>query len=302
MSSITPTHGGQITPNPRNLSSKTTIEGISSQTSCFHSNRKLKGCCFVVAFALGMLGFDLKNCLAGGIRFGQPNANGELTLMVRGMPIRIQGITAAMTPGEKRDHIFLVGGLAQLLVQKDGTNGIVANFGLGIKPHSDTTGEETELFAPNPLTGLMAFDADLGSFAGVDSGGQESRFEGGFSFDGSMVGFDIAFSELESNSPNAILDLAFNQMLSQLPSPIRGSLSLDLPAKCIHFVFPEETLFGEVHVGSTDVRSKTGADLRAVPEPSVWGLAMVGLFVGAGFVMRRRKLTPGEEWSRSKLS
>jgi hypothetical protein len=40
----------------------------------------------------------------------------------------------------------------------------------------------------------------------------------------------------------------------------------------------------------------------SVPEPSVWGLAMVGLFVGAGFVMRRRKLTPGEEWARARLS
>jgi hypothetical protein len=39
-----------------------------------------------------------------------------------------------------------------------------------------------------------------------------------------------------------------------------------------------------------------------VPEPSTWSLAVVGLFVGAGFVMRRRKLTPGEEWARAKLS
>ena len=42
--------------------------------------------------------------------------------------------------------------------------------------------------------------------------------------------------------------------------------------------------------------------LAGVPEPSTWSLAVVGLFVGAGFVMRRRKLTPGEEWSRAKLS
>jgi hypothetical protein len=34
--------------------------------------------------------------------------------------------------------------------------------------------------------------------------------------------------------------------------------------------------------------------LAGVPEPSTWSLAVVGLFVGAGFVMRRRKLTPGE--------
>jgi hypothetical protein len=132
------------------------------------------------------------------------------------------------------------------------------------------------------------------SFSGQHVDGTMSRFEGGFVFDQTTISFDLAFDELIANSTSALATQAFGILRGQLDPNLRDRLVLNSATGQIEFLNPNGTDVAEVYFGTTDMQGISGGGLEVVPEPSVWSLAMVGLFVGAGFVMRRRKLTPGE--------
>jgi hypothetical protein len=157
---------------------------------------------------------------------------------------------------------------------------------------------------PNPTPRVRSFLRLFSdsSFSGQDVDGTMSRFEGGFVFDQTTISFDLAFDELIANSTSALATQAFGILRGQLDPNLQDRLVLNSATGQIEFLNPNGTDVAEVYFGTTDMQGISGGGLEVVPEPSVWGLAMVGLFVGAGFVMRRRKLTPGEEWSRAKLS